>query len=422
MNLVFVGWNHRQAPLDLRERLAFTPERALAALDGLFKEKILTEGAIVSTCNRSEVYGVTEQEDSVPALSGYLARFHDVDAELLSSSMLTGRGDASVRHLFRVASGLDSMVLGEAQILGQVREAHRIASTARTTRAVTNRLFQMALECGKRVRTETALGTRPTSVPGIALSLAGRVFESLKGLRVLLIGAGETIELTARLLVDEGVTQLTFTNRTAGKADALAAEANGVAVPWERRVAAAGEADIILSATGATEPILLADELKKVLKATRRRGPLLILDMAVPRDVDPGVDDLDDVYRYDMDALHEVANKNAAERLAEAPAAEAIVEEMVKRFSEWFGLLLHMDVVRNLREKLDGIRKAELERYANRLGKMNEADREWVGKLTESLISKILHDPTLALKDGDPAERLERAAIARTLFKLEEKE
>lgn len=421
MNLVFVGWNHRQAPLDLRQRLAFTPERALAALDGLFKERILTEGAIVSTCNRSEVYGVTEQDDSVPALSEYLARFHEVDDALLRSTMLTGRGDAGVRHLFRVASGLDSMVLGEAQILGQVREAHRIASAAKTSRAVTNRLFQMALECGKRVRTETALGTRPTSVPGIALSLAGRVFETLKGLRVLLIGAGETIELTARLLVDEGVTQLTFTNRTAEKAAALAAEANGTAVPWEQRVAAAAEADIILSATGATEPILRADELKKALKATRRRGPLLILDMAVPRDVDPGVDDLNDVYRYDMDALDEVAKKNAAERLAEVPRAEEIVEESVRKFSEWFGGLLHMDVVRNLHRKLDGIRKAELERYANRLGKMSDADREWVGTLTESLVHKILHDPTLALKDGDPSERLERAAVARTLFRLEDK-
>ena len=202
MNLVFVGWNHRGAPLDLRERLAFTPEKAREALQGLFEEHILAEGAIVSTCNRAEIYGVSDREDDLDALSGFFSRFHRVDDVLLRQTALTGHGDATVRHLFRVAAGLDSMVLGEAQILGQIREAHRVATAAGSLRAVTNRLFMNALECGKRVRAETGLGTRPTSVAGLALTLAGRIFESLKGRRALLVGAGETAELTARLLLD----------------------------------------------------------------------------------------------------------------------------------------------------------------------------------------------------------------------------
>ena len=254
MNLVFVGWNHRGAPLDLRERLAFTPERAREALEGLFAERILAEGAIVSTCNRAEIYGISEREDDVDALSGFFSRFHRVDDAILRQTALTGRGDATVRHLFRVASGLDSMVLGEAQILGQIREAHRVATAAGSLRAVTNRLFMTALECGKRVRAETGLGTRPTSVPGLALALAGRIFESLKGRRALLVGAGETAELTARLLVDEGVSEIVVTNRSIEHAQALAASAGGRAVPWEQRAVAAAEVDLILCATGRRNP------------------------------------------------------------------------------------------------------------------------------------------------------------------------
>ena len=232
LRLVFVGWNHRGASLSLRERLSFTPESAREALEGLFREKVLVEGAIVSTCNRSEVYGVTELEEGPEALSFFLSRFHAVEPELVRSTALTGDGDGTVRHLFRVASGLDSMVLGEAQILGQIREAHRRAVEAGASRTVTNRLFQSALECGKRVRTETALGTKPTSVAGIALSLTGRLFETMAGRRVLLIGAGETVELTARLLMDDGVTDMLFCNRSPEKAAALAAATGGRTVPW----------------------------------------------------------------------------------------------------------------------------------------------------------------------------------------------
>ncbi|HKC24060.1 MAG TPA: glutamyl-tRNA reductase, partial [Thermoanaerobaculia bacterium] len=251
-NLVYVGWSHRGAPLELRERLAFTPDRAVEALEGLFKEEILTEGAIVSTCNRAEIYGVTAREDELAALSGYFARFHSIDGAWLLSTGQSARGDSTVRHLFRVTSGLDSMVLGEAQILGQIRDAYRLAVTARAARSVTNKLFQSAIDCGRRVRNETALGTRPTSVPGVALSLAGRIFESLAGCRVLLLGAGQVSELTTRLLVEDGVTDIRFANRSAEKAAALAESAGGKAVPWERRAEEYGQVDVIVSATGAS--------------------------------------------------------------------------------------------------------------------------------------------------------------------------
>jgi glutamyl-tRNA reductase len=415
-NLVYVGWNHRGAPLELRERLAFTPDRAIEALEGLFKEEILTEGAIVSTCNRAEIYGVTTREDELAALSAYFARFHQIEPEVLRSTGQSARGDSTVRHLFRVASGLDSMVLGEAQILGQVRDAYRLAVSARAARSVTNKLFQSAIDCGRRVRNETALGTRPTSIPGIALSLAGRIFEKLQGKRVLLLGAGEVAELTTRLLVEDGVTDIRIANRSPEKAAALAESAGGKAVPWERRAEEYGQVDVIVSATGAPEPVLKAADLAKALG--RRRGPLLILDLAVPRDVEPEVDALSDVYRYDVDALRTLAEKNTAERRAEVPKAEALIEEAVLRFNEWWSGLLQVDVMKGLRETLESLRKDELSRYAGKLSRLSEEDRKLVERMTETLVAKILHGPTVGLKEGDASERLERANAVRALFGL----
>jgi glutamyl-tRNA reductase len=419
MNLVFVGWNHRGAPLDLRERLALTPERAREAMEGIFSERILSEGAIVSTCNRAEIYGLSEREDDVDALASFFSRFHSVDDVLLRQTALSGRGDATVRHLFRVAAGLDSMVLGEAQILGQIREAQRLAASSGMARGVTNRLFQSAVECGRRVRTETALGERPTSVPGIALSLAGRIFEEMKGRRALLIGAGEVAELTARLLLDEGVTDLVFCNRSPEKAQALAEKAGGRTALWETRLAAIAEADLVISATGATEPIVSAAALARALDGVRRRGPLLILDLAVPRDVEPAVDELSDVYRYDVDALDTLARANAVARQSEVPRAEQIVEESVGKFRGWYGGLMHIDVVRGLRDKLEGIRKQELERNRGKLAKLGLEERRLVERISESLVAKILHDPTVGLKEGDASDRLERASAVRALFKID---
>jgi glutamyl-tRNA reductase len=420
MNLVFVGWDHRAAPLDLRERLAFTPEKAREALEGLFAEHILSEGAIVSTCNRAEVYGISAREDGLDALAGFFSRFHRVDDALLRQTALSGHGDATSRHLFRVAAGLDSMVLGEAQILGQIREAHRLATAAGTVRTVTNRLFMSALECGKRVRAETALGQKPTSVAGLALALAGRIFESLKGRKVLLIGAGETAELTARLLADDGVSEILVANRSYEKGEALAVAIRGRAVRWEDRARAAAGVDLVLSATNAAEPVLTVGALRTALHGAPRRGPLLVLDLAVPRDVEPEVGKLSDVYRYDLDGLQEMAAANTRSRADEVPHAEAIVEESVRKFQEWWAGLLQGDVVRGLREKLESIRRAELEKYAGKLGALGESERAAVERLTETLVAHILHDPTVGLKEGDGSERLERAAAVRALFRLDE--
>ncbi len=417
--IVFVGWSHQGADLDLRARLAFTPEKAREALEGLFRERILTEGAVVSTCNRAEIYGVSEVPDSVDALAEFFSRFHGVEASVLREKAFSGQGETTVRHLFRVASGLDSMVLGEAQILGQIREAHRRAAEAGTARAVTSRLFQSALECGKRVRTETSLGARPVSVPGIALSLVGRIFESVSDCKVLLLGAGETVELTARLLADDGVKQITFTNRSPEKAKALAGCFHGWTVPWEERAKAFAEVDIVLSATGATEPVVTFDMLKPVLGRGRRRGPLLILDVAVPRDVDPRVEEFSDVYRYDMDALGELACDNAKDRMADVPQAERIVEESTERFLGWLAGLSHVDTLKTLRERLEKARVDELERYAGKLAHLSAEDRAVVERMTETLIHKILHNPTIGLKEGDASERLTRAAVVRALFRLD---
>lgn len=417
--LLYIGWNHRVATLDLREKLAYSPDEAREALEGLFRAHILTEGCIVSTCNRSELYGLTEREDGIPEIADFLSRFHGIERDVLLGAATSARGDESVRHLFRVASGLDSLVLGEAQILGQIREALRRAVEHGTARSITNRLFQAAVECGKRVRTETSLGTRPASVPGIALSLTGRLFDTLSGRRVLLIGAGETVELTARLLIDDGVTDIVFCNRTQEKAEALASSFSGRTIPWDQRTAAFADVDVVLSATGAQEPIVEAASLKKVL-SKRRRGPLLVLDLAVPRDIEPAVDDIADVYRYDLDTLSGLVKKNTLERQAEVPRASAIVEESVDKFMDWVSTLSQLDVLKALRAKLEDTRQKELQRYGPKLARLGDDERELVNRLTESLVAKILHEPTIGLKTGGVAERLERAHVIKTLFRLEE--
>ncbi len=422
MNLVFVGWNHRATPLEVRERIAFTPETAREALRQLFSERILTEGAIVATCNRSEVYGLTEREDGEEAVAAFLSEFHHVDGGVLRQTAHTGRGDETARHLFRVAAGLDSMVLGEAQILGQLRDAYRLATESGAARTVTNRLFQSALECGKRVRTETALGARPTSIPGIALLLVGRVFEELAGRRVLILGAGETAELTAELLVENGATDIRVCNRSPERAATLAARVSGRTVPWQSRVLAAGDTDLLIAATGAPEPVIPAAELGAARHRARRRGPLLILDLAVPRDVETGVDELSDVYRYDVDALNELSAENAAARRAEVPKAETIVEESVARFRDWYGGLLHVDVVKALRGQVEAIRQQELAAYHAKIAALGPDAEKVVDRLTDSIVSKILHHPTVGLKEGNASERVERAEAVRALFRLERKE
>ncbi len=422
MTLLFVGWNHRATPLELRERIAFTPDSAREAMKRLFSERILTEGAIVATCNRSEIYGLTEREDGEEAVEAFLSDFHHVDEIVLKQTAHSGRGDETARHLFRVAAGLDSLVLGEAQILGQLRDAYRLAAEAGAARAVTNRLFQSALECGKRVRTETALGTRPTSVPGIALLLVGRIFDELSGRRVLILGAGETADLTAELLVENGATDIRICNRSPERAADLAARVSGRTVPWDDRVTAAGDAARIIAATGAPEPVLTAAGLGEARHRARRRGPLLILDLAVPRDVETGVDSLADVYRYDVDALNEVAAGNAAARLAEVPKAEAIVEESVMRFRDWYGGLLHVDVVKALRGRVEGIRQQELAAYRAKIAALGPDAERVVDRLTDSIVAKILHHPTLGLKEGNASERLERADAVRALFRLDGKD
>jgi glutamyl-tRNA reductase len=422
MTLLFVGWNHRATPVEVRERLAFTPETAREAMRRLSAERILTEGAIVATCNRSEVYGLTDREDGAHAVAAFLSDFHHVDGGVLRETALSGHGDETVRHLYRVASGLDSMVLGEAQILGQIRDAYRLAAEAGVARTVTNRLFQSALECGKRVRSETALGTRPTSVPGIALLLVGRVFEELAGRRILLVGAGETAELTAQLLAEGGATDIRVCNRSVEHAARLAAAVAGRTVPWNSLVRAAAESDLILSATGAPEPVLTAAALGEARHRARRQGPLLILDLAVPRDVEPAVDGLPDVYRYDVDALNEVAAGNAEARKAEVPKAEEIVEEAVLRFRDWYEGLLHLEVVKALRAKLEEIRRQELDAYKGRIAGLGPGAEKVVDRLTDSIVSKILHHPTVGLKEGDASDRLGRAEAVRALFRLDPEE
>src|SRR5713101_3841004 len=336
MEIVLIGLNHRTATVELRERIAFSVEQACEAADQLRSRGILEETLVLSTCNRSELYGVPRElaDDSTGAVERFLASFHQLPPAELNGSLYRHRDRSAVHHLFRVAAGLDSMLLGEAEILGQVREAYRVALDHGATGPVLNRMFQGALEIGKRVRSETELGTRPVSVAFSGVKLAERIFGKLNNHRALIVGAGATSEQVVRHLCDRGVKQLRVLNRTAEHAVDLAARFGGEVVPWENLAAALDWPDLIVTSVSASEPILTRAIINRAMSARGNRA-LLLIDLGVPRNVAPDVGDIYNTYLYNIDDLTEIVEQNKKARVAEIPRAEAIIDEQVEKFLHW---------------------------------------------------------------------------------------
>ncbi len=420
--LLLVGWDFRQTPVELRERLAFTPERIEEAIQRLRQEGLLAEGVIVSTCNRTEVYGLRGtadlEGDPLVALTRFVADFHGVPLPDVQAAGFQHSGADAVRHLFRVAAGLESLALGEHQILGQVREAFRFASNAGLTRAVLNRLFQKALEAGKRVRNETGLNSRPISIPGVAIELAQKIYEDLAPRRFLILGAGETSSIFYDLLVARGAKHIEVVNRTFEKAEALC-KRGGQAYPWEELAGRIPKADVVVSATSATEPVITREDVRKAV-SQRRGQPLFFLDLGIPRNVDPQVADLDNAFLYAVDDLQEIAERNRQERQREVVPAMAILEEELEDFLAWFGSLAVVPTIAALRRKFESIREAEFDRSLEKLNNLSPADREKIRLMAQSMVRSLLRRPTEALKEEkDPARRLERAEAAQVLFDLD---
>ncbi len=415
MTLALIGVNHKTAPIELRERLAIgrdqLPEvtRALAGVPGVL------ECMVVSTCNRVEMLAAVD--GSGADLAGFLHRQFGVDAAQLAPHLYEHRDRQAVRHLFRVAASLDSMVVGEPQILGQVKEAFAVARECGTVSAQLESLLQSAFAAAKRVRTETEIGSNSVSVASVAVDLARKIFGSLSGHTVFLVGAGKMSELAARSLVQQGAGKILVANRTLERAEDLAERFRGRVVPFEHLHDAADQADIVITSTGAPHPIFLREHGQAFLHRRRNR-PMIFIDIAVPRDVDPEMNRLEGIFVYDIDDLQAVAAAHLAERGRVAQDAETLIAAEVERFQERRRTVNAAPAIVALQRQAEEIRQAELRRMSARLGTLSPEQIAAVEALTRGLINKFLHQPMQAMKQAareNDSTRLEALCDAWSL-------
>ena len=418
MRLFAVGLSHRTAPVELRESVDFSRKGLDAALAELASRGIGRELVVLSTCNRAEIYAVGDSDDTADHIGRFFSEYHDIAHAEVSHHLYVHRGPDVARHLFRVAAGLDSLVVGEPQILGQVKAAYAAASDGQFTAALTNRLFHSAFSVGKRVRSETGLGEGAVSVSYAAIALAKKIFGDLKDLAVLILGAGEMAKLTGIHLQSQHVRQITIASRTLQTAQNLAERLDGVAVAWDRVDAALATADIIVTATGASEPVLTRARVDEAMRSRRHR-PLFIIDIAVPRDVDPEVGSLDQVFLYNIDDLRTIVQENLARRGGELARAEAIVDEEVAKYAAWMQSREIVPTVVALRQRFDAIRRAELQRLEPKLAGLPPEARTRIDEITRLIVEKLLLTPTEQLKSvSDEAMIVAYADALNRLFRL----
>lgn len=409
------GLNHRTAPVSVREQAAFTPERLGDALADLRVHGGAHEAAIVSTCNRTEVYCRLVHATAPNAIK-WFAGFHRLHLADIEPHLYLYPGAEAVKHVFRVASGLDSMVLGEPQILGQMKTAFAEAHKAGATGKILNRLFQQTFSVAKRVRTDTAIGASAVSVAFAAVALARRIFANLNERCVLLIGAGETIELAARHLREAGVGRMIVANRTVERAQGLAHEFAAEAITLADMPERLREADIVISSTASQLPILGKGAVERALRARRHR-PMFLVDLAVPRDIEPEVGGLSDVYLYTVDDLQGVIEANRQTRIEAAAEAEKIIDVQVTDFMRWIQSLDAVPTIRALRQRADMLRDEELARARERIAH-GEDPHAVMERLARDLANKLTHAPSAALKQADADGNAELARVVRRLFDL----
>ena len=423
--LFVIGLSWRTAKVALRERLAFPREGIPEALADLVASPIIDEAVILSTCNRVEIYGVTPRTAPASTIDAataetrsFLARHRGVPGEELAEAVYERTDSDAVTHMFRVASALDSMVVGESQILGQLKDAYGTSVHCGATGSVLGRCLERAFGVAKRVRTETEIARGAANVSSVAVELANHVFGDLAGKRVLVVGAGKMSALAARHLRRAGAAGIRVTNRSSERAEVLAAEIEGEARAWDQLETLLSETDVVISSTGATEPVLTKSLLKKAMKR-RRYKPLVIVDIAVPRDADPVIGKIDGVYLFDIDDLRRVVDKNLRERAREATEADKLVELEVEAFHGWLRSQQVVPTIRSLREHFTAIAKQETEKVITLLEREHSADEREraIRRLGEIIVNKLLHMPMTALKDQDrDVEALVKAA--ETLFDL----
>ncbi|HYG57218.1 MAG TPA: glutamyl-tRNA reductase [Symbiobacteriaceae bacterium] len=419
MHIAMMGLNFKTAPVQIREVLAVPSGGIPAALERLGALPAL-EGVLLSTCNRTELYLVGDGVDELyDAMTHYLMEMGGIaDARRLTPHLYRFSGQSAVNHLFRVACGLDSMVIGETQILGQVRDAYRASTEAGIVGKTLHQLFEQAIAVGKRAQTETRIGQNAVSVSYAAVELAKRVFRSLDGRRCMAIGAGETAKLTVKHLQASGVKDIIIANRTLDRAENLARLIGGTAVPMAEVSRHLQSVDVVISSTGAPGYVLTRAQVAEAVRQRRGR-PIFLFDIAVPRDIDPEIGQLEGAFVYDIDDLQAVVNANLQERAEEAKRVERIVEEELDKFQQWLATQQVIPTIRQLRDKVDTLRQQELARAFNRMPDLTDRERAVIEAMTVTLVNKILNAPTQHLKGmaGEGSANEAIATVAR-LFEL----
>jgi glutamyl-tRNA reductase len=416
--IAVAGMSHRSAPVEVRERVAFPPCAGRSFLRQLREEGVVAEAVLLSTCNRTEIYAVAEDEGARSRILDLLAEDRGVERISLEQDTYWLTDAEAVRHLYRVASSLDSMVVGEAQILGQVREAYRAATEEQCTGPVLNRLFHTSLRVGKKVRSETGIGDSSLSVPHVAVKLAEEVFGTLQRRRALVLGAGEMSELVIKHLKGKGVGEIRIANRTPERARLLAERVGGRAVPFATLTDELADVDVVVSSTGAGEWVVRSETVAAAL--ARRKDPLFFIDIAVPRDVDPVVQTLGRAFLYDIDDLQAVVERNADDRGAAAEKGEAMISPPVVDFMSWLSSLHVVPLIKELRDGAEQIRRHELSRALRRMD-LSPEEEAAVERMSHSLMNKLLHGPISELKAlAEAGHPLESAEVRRRLLALED--
>jgi len=423
MEILLVGLSHKTAPVGIREKISFSGENMRQGIRALLECQDVQEGFIVSTCNRVEICTVVSRKDPAAAKRGiarFLADYHKVGLDELEPHLYFMSGEESVQHIFRVSSSLDSMMVGEPQILGQIKEAYNIAYHEGATGNILNRLFHKAFSVAKRVRTETRIATSAVSISFAAVELAKKIFGELEGRTVMLIGAGEMAELAARHLVTSGVGRVIVVNRTFEKAALLASTFSGEAVPFEELEERLGSADIVISSTGAPGVVIDRKMVQRTLKRRKHR-PMFFIDIAVPRDIDPAVNSLENVYSYDIDDLEGVVQANIRARAQEAAKAEEIIAGELRQFMEWSRSREAFPTIVKLRSWAEEVRRKEVEKTLKKMEGVSAVDARRIEAMTESILNKILHPPVSRLKkSAHQDEKEDLSEMVRKLFDLDD--
>lgn len=417
MKIAVIGLNHKTATVELREKLAFNGPKLEEGLLRTMEVQGIREVAILSTCNRVEIYlHVQDVERSFSLMKDFFVSFFDVRRDHLDAALYLHEGMMAVKHIFRVASSLDSMVVGEPQILGQLKDAFDFALEKKTTGVLLNRLLKKSISVAKRVRTETRIAENAVSISFAAVELAKKIFTDLSGKSFMLLGAGEMAELAAKHMMNNGVKDIMVANRTYERGCELAREFEGKAVKFEDFPDALVNTDIVICSTGADTYVLRREHMQKAMKE-RRHKPVFVIDISVPRNVDPAINDLENVYLYDVDNLQGVVDTNVIERQKEAAKAEAIVEEEIETFRKWLTSLDSVPTIVALREKAEAIRREEVERLMNRFPALGDKEKKAIEGLATAIMNKLIHAPTVALKE-DAEDKDVMTALIKRLYGL----